>query len=473
LEEAMGRKSLLQSTKKAAQKKKAAEKAVRAAAPAGTGVKTQSTSGKGAASVKEAKVTETKGLKAAVLDKKTVPAKKIATPKAAVAPKRDAAKPKIAAAPAKKVEVSLKDLLFKRFDTGGKVHPVEVKKAATQIPDAPPFVSGGDKKETERIRGLLFKAFRVVAGSETAGEKPGAAAKPRIAAAPAKKVEVSLKDLLFKRFDTGGKVHPVEVKKAATQIADAPPFVSGGDKKETERIRGLLFKKFALTESPGVVGKGPSPTAATPSAVKDIPPYKPASCPPGQAAGKGKKIALCALVALVAILLGASFSNQNNFYLKEKNGAVEVWRGKFAPAGEELLFNLDGMKLPEDVKNVYSKKEISPILFNFLQDKADALLDAPQGPDFGAVKGHLRQARDFAPTPMLRAGIESRLRGIDFMVLFYRADIALGKGTLPDLMAAKAYLGKALSFASTSYQRDLLAKMTTVADEAIAALPEK
>jgi len=40
-------------------------------------------------------------------------------------------------------------------------------------------------------------------------------------------------------------------------------------------------------------------------------------------------------------------------------------------------------------------------------------------------------------------------------------------------MAAKAYLGKALSFASTSYQRDLLGKMTTVADEAIAALPEK
>ncbi len=468
----MGRKSLLQSTKKAAQKKKAAEKAVRAAAPVGKAVNKQGISGKGTASVKEAKVAEPRGLKITVADKKTVPVKKAAPGKVAVELKSDAVKPKKVVAAAKKVEVSLKDLLFKRFDTGDTVRPVEVQRAAIKIADAPPFVSGDDKKETERIRGLLFKAFRVTAGPAPAGAESGAAIKPKVVAA-AKKVEVSLKDLLFKKFDTGGRVQPVEVQRAAIKIADAPPFVSGGDKKEEERMRGLLFKKFALTGGPDAVGKGPSPTVTTPSAEKEIPPYKPASCAPGQPAAKGKRIALWGLVALVAILVGASFSNQNNFYLKEKNGVVEVWRGKFAPAGEELLFNLDGMKLPADVKNVYSKKEISPILFNFFQDRADALLDAPQGPDFGAVKGFLRQAREFAPTPMLRTGIESRLRGIDFIVLFYKADTALGKGTLPDLMAAKAYLGKALSFASTSYQRDLLGKMTTVADEAIAALPEK
>jgi hypothetical protein len=60
------------------------------------------------------------------------------------------------------------------------------------------------------------------------------------------------------------------------------------------------------------------------------------------------------------------------------------------------------------------------------------------------------------------------LKGIDFVVLLHRADIALTKGTLPDLRAARGYLDKAASYASSSYQREQLAKTRAVLERAIA-----
>jgi hypothetical protein len=65
------------------------------------------------------------------------------------------------------------------------------------------------------------------------------------------------------------------------------------------------------------------------------------------------------------------------------------------------------------------------------------------------------------------------LDGIDFVVLLHRADIALTKGTLPDFQAARGYLDKAASYASSSYQREQLAKTRAVLEKAIAGVKNR
>jgi len=350
-------------------------------------------------------------------------------------------------APAQKKKRTLKDLLFTQFEAKGKQRkPVKIKEKMVKIPTAPPFVSGYGKKAAEQVRALLFQQFNLP-----------------IAPPVQKKASVSAKDLLFKKFE-GAAVTAVKIEKASVAIPEAPPFISGYGKEETEKIRALLLKQFAIAKGEAVKMQEPLATAQT------VPSYEPApDAATSDPMAMGKKMALCALIALVAILIGASYSNRGNYYLREADGVVQVWQGKFAPSGEEMILTLDGVTMPEDGQPVYSKQEISPLVFDYLLGSADALLDASQGPDFGAIKKNLFQATDFAPTPVVRTRVENRLRGIDFIVLFHKADIAIGKGTLPDFKDAKAYLARARSAAYTEYQRDIVKRTETVVDEAIAA----
>jgi hypothetical protein len=304
-------------------------------------------------------------------------------------------------------------------------------------------VTGYGKEETKRILALLRQKIGL------------SAVKPA-----ARKPLASAENLLFKQFE-GATITPVKVKKASVDVADAPSFVTGYGKKETAKIRALLFKQFTGKES-----KAPVVEEAAPKTSKPVPAPQPAAVTPAKGSvARGKGFAVWALVALVAILIGTSYSNRGDYFLKEVDGVVQVWQGKFAPSGEELLLTLDGIAMPEKVQAVYTKAEISPIIFDYMMGKSDALLDAPQGPDFGAIKKHLHQAKEFSPTPMLKTRVQNRMRSIDFVVLFHRADIAIAKGELSDLMTAKAYLQKAKTVAFTNYQRDMATRATAVVDE--------
>lgn len=299
--------------------------------------------------------------------------------------------------------------------------------------------------------------------------------------AAVKKPRVSIRDLLFKKFDAGAPEMPVAAsvleKKRPAKIPEAPPFVTGYDEEETKRIRAMLFKKFDLKgEAPvEVVEEAPEGEAvATPPPVEErVPEYQPAASVSSEGSepmAKGIKVGLWALAVLMAIIIGTSFSNRAKFYLKDVDGVVQIWRGKFAPAGEELLLSLDGIKTQEPRKDVYTREEICPIVFSYFQDKADAVLDEPRGPDFGKIKAHLYQAASYAPTKELREKVRLRLKSMDFIVLFHKADIAFGRGTLPDLEAARAYLDRAGTYASSDFQRELLVGTRAVVDSAFAAL---
>jgi hypothetical protein len=359
--------------------------------------------------------------------------------------------------------------------------PLLKDKAEKQLGEAGQGAARG-KKTPAKSRpaaksGAKVKKKAAVAAGSKAKARTTAKTKGKKSAAP-KKPKVSKKDLLFRKFGTTAAKEPAGKRayppKAPLAFPEAPPFVTGYDEEETKRIRGLLFKQFDMkVEAPPEAARAAAPAevAAMPSGPETLAAYQPP--PPVVSAGAGGtslaiKAGLGALAVLILIIIGTSLSNRGMFYLEKVDDGVQVWRGKFAPIGKELVLHLEGMELPSPVRDVYSKEEVYPMAFSYFQGKADGLLNDPGGPDFSRIRGYLHQAASYAPTEAMRHRTQARLDGIDFVVLLHRADIALTKGTLPDLRAARGYLDKAASYASSSYQREQLAKTRTVLEKAIA-----
>lgn len=328
------------------------------------------------------------------------------------------------------------------------------------------------------------------AAAKKAATRSNPKAEPKLAAkangkkaAAARKPKDTAKDLLFRKFAAGAvdKVSEAPHKKEAPlEIPDAAPFVSGHDEQETKRIRALLFKHFDPKDEPAmeeIKEAAPVEEAAQPAPEvfkrqKYETPNQVLTGRPHPMAGMVKG-GLCGLAALVAVIIVASFLNTGKFYLENVNGAVQVWRGRFSPTGKELVLSLDGMEASRPLQAVYSETEIRPLVFGYFRDKADAILNEPGWGDFTKIKEYLHQAASYAPTGELREMVQLRLDDIDFLMLLHRADVALGKGKIPDLEAAKTYLDKAVLYASRDYQRDILGKTKAAVEGEIAALEAK
>lgn len=157
-----------------------------------------------------------------------------------------------------------------------------------------------------------------------------------------------------------------------------------------------------------------------------------------------------------ALVIYSSFSNMNNYYIKATDGAVEIWKGKFAPMSQELFIILPGAQAPQLIKEVYSKEEVFPIIFSYYVDRADALLDIPGMPDFDGIKFYLNKAVSFGTTDDLRKKAYARLNSIDMMILQYKADVAASKETIDGFKTALEYLNKAALLDLDADQRKLI-----------------
>ena len=158
---------------------------------------------------------------------------------------------------------------------------------------------------------------------------------------------------------------------------------------------------------------------------------------------KSIKYIVAFFVILAALVTYSSFSNMKNYYIKPIDGAVEIWQGRFAPMSEKLLVTLPGAPAPQSIKDVYSKEEIFPLVFNYYINRANALLDIPGMPDFDGIKFYLNKAISFGISDDLRKKAYGRLNSIDMMILQYRADVAASKETIDGFKTALEYLNKA------------------------------
>ena len=227
----------------------------------------------------------------------------------------------------------------------------------------------------------------------------------------------------------------------ATEKKPVLPEKKKEEKKEPEKaVQKVVIPKAA---EPPLKVKEPEQ--------KDVVSYEPPTTKeePEQMEKIVKYVVVPCIALILLIIVGASFSNMTKFYINPADEAVEIWRGKFAPLGKQLVIAMPGVQTPKSIKKVYSKKEVFPMAFDYYISEADNLLNMPGIPDFNGIKEILDKSMEFAVTRELSAAAETRLNGIDILVLLYKSDVAASKGTLPDINKAIGYLETA-AFLSTS-----------------------
>lgn len=318
--------------------------------------------------------------------------------------------------------------------------------------------------------------------------------KPKAESAKGKKQQApSLKTLLFKKFDTWQPEKPFVPKETKPSRAfTTPPFFTGKSDAESKKLRALLFKKFDLTEAPAApVEKAPAekpppapPVSPTPPAepAKPVEKAKPATEP---VAAKGKeetvktdappapgapepekrppepeftgcqpppppreadpmeramKFGIAGFALLVLILIAVSASNANRYAVTSSNGGIEIWKGSFAPIGHKRILVLPGVQPPKPLKSRYTKEEAFTLAFDYYLEKADGLLEVSGMPDFESIRRSLTTAASYAVAGNQRAQVNNRLAHLDLMLLLYKADVALGKGTLEGAETAMGHL---------------------------------
>ena len=299
--------------------------------------------------------------------------------------------------------------------------------------------------------------------------KAKAAARAKKPAPKTKKKKVSMKELIHKKFDTWkpDKLYTVTPDEKYLKGFAAPPFASGSE-EETRRIKELLLKKFDIAEIKAAAEK-----AAEPEVSVSYEPPVDTDTTVSDPTEKAMKYLVAALVVLVAIIVGSSMINKTKYYMDANEGALEIWQGRFAPMGEELLITLPGVELPETIKDVYLKKDVFPIIFNYYVEKADTLLEVPGMPDFGGIKNYLNMALSYAVTSDSTEAAYNRLNNIELMILLYKADVAASKATISDLKDAKRYLNEAEGLSTDDLQADMINQKIDEVDIMIADLKAK
>jgi len=332
----------------------------------------------------------------------------------------------------------------------------------------------GKKKAAKKSKA----APKVKAASKPkAAPKTKAAPEPKPAPEPKKKV-VSVNELLQKKFDVW-KPEKIYTVTADVKDVTAPPFVSGSE-EEQKRIRDLLLKKFDLAEIKAAGEKAAADKAAADKAAADkaaepkvsvsYEPPDSGDTLPADPMEKGMKYLAAAVVLLIALVVGSSMINNGKYYIRSTDGALEIFQGRFAPMGEELLISLPGVQKPEKTKDIYSKTDIYPIIFNYYVEKADTLLKVPGLPDFGGIKQYLNKAMLYKTTPDSAEAVFSRLNNIDLMILVYKADVAASKPTLADLREAKGFLSEAARLDVDDARLDLINEKMDAVDKKVESL---
>ncbi len=391
---------------------------------------------------KPAKKTTAKKAPARKTAKKTTTAKskKATKPKKTTASKSKTAKDKKTASAKKKV--TLRELLLRKFEKLGPEKTVSYAPPTPVVAAAPSLIAEQDPREAERLRALLLKKFdyaELVTAAEKAAKEKAAAEKAAAEKAAKEKAEAE-KAAAEKAAKEKAEAEKAAAERAAKEKAEA-------EKAAAERAAKEKAEAEKVTVTYATDEEGTDTTM-----------------------DKTTKILAVTVIGVLLLIGAASMSNMGNYYLKPTDKALEIWRGKFAPKGQKLFMTLPGVRAPANIKPVYSKKDVYPLIFGHYVAQADALLAQKKMPDFGAIRTYLNKAAPFAVTPELKESVSARLRTLDLMVLLYKAEAAASARTRAGFEKALGYLASADRMARTEGERALVAEKKKAVDHALAAM---
>ncbi len=95
---------------------------------------------------------------------------------------------------------------------------------------------------------------------------------------------------------------------------------------------------------------------------------------------------------LLLLIFLASLFHANNYYVRQSDGAVEIWKGTFTPAGKERLLILHGADWDRPEREVYDKKTVYTFAAGAYAAKALALAGASGLPDYNRIDAYLERS---------------------------------------------------------------------------------
>ncbi len=466
-------------------------------------------------SKKKKKAAAKKKMAAKSTPKKKAPAKKAAEakskPTAKAAPKTPKkTAPKKTAPKAK--PVSVKDLLKKKFDIviPDDLYTVPKDKVTPSVFSAPEFFEGFAEANVKRIKGLLAntysekdlqaaaekaaaekaaaekaaaekaaaekaaaeKAAAEKAAAEKAAAEKAAAEKAAAEKAAAEKAAAE-KAAAEKAAAEKAAAEKAAAEKAAAEKAAAEKAAAEKAAAEKAAAEKAAAEKAAAekaaAEKAAAEKAAAEKAAAEKAAAEKAAAQKfevkvsygqskpaPAAKKPADPVDNAIKLMAAGVALLILMVIGGSTSNSFKYYLVEQQGALQIWKGKFAPLGKKMFIELPGVPAPEVLKETYSAGEVYPIVFQYYIDKADALLDVPGIPDFEGIKSALQMALEYGSTNALKMIANERLYNIDRLIFTYKADVAASRGSIDDLNTAIGFLGKVARLTSDEGQKALI-----------------
>ncbi|MEE4357323.1 MAG: hypothetical protein V2I97_12725 [Desulfococcaceae bacterium] len=166
------------------------------------------------------------------------------------------------------------------------------------------------------------------------------------------------------------------------------------------------------------------------------------------------KFAAAAVIVLFSLIIAASYSNSSKYYLESSDIGIQIWKGRFAPMGQELLVTLKGREAPETIKDAYSREEISAMAFAYFMEESNALMKEISYPPLDNVKTMLDQALTFAVSNDQQDAVKTQLNALQLTELLYRSDMAASRGSLEESLV---FLNKAAQMKLDAGQTGLIA----------------
>ncbi|WP_319409304.1 histone H1-like repetitive region-containing protein [uncultured Desulfosarcina sp.] len=343
---------------------------------------------------------------------------------------------------------------------------------------APEFLSGFEAKDAKRIKGLLANTYSekdLIDATQKAAAEKAAAEKAAAEKAAAEKAAAE-KAAAEKAAAEKAAAEKAAAEKAAAEKAAAEKAAAEKAAAEKAAAEKAAAEKAAAEKAAAEKAEAIKKAATRKSDVSvsyEPPPAQATAKKPSDPVDNTMKIFAAGLAFLILLVIGASASNAFKYYLAENQGALEIWKGKFAPMGKKLLITLPGVSAPENIQLVYRSSEVYPLVFQYYIDKADALLDVPGIPDFEGIKATLKTALEYGSSSALRKVAYQRLDNIDRLILTYKADVAASRGTIDDLKAAIGFLRSAGKLTTDKAQEELVAQKIAAHEATIKALEEQ
>ncbi len=335
--------------------------------------------------------------------------------------------------------------------------------------------STAKKKKSGKKSGIEKTTGAVETAPRKKSAKKKAVARKKTAAKKAVPRKLTVKELVFEKFDTWKPEKPFTVTPDENYLKNfsAPPFVSESNKEDEERIKKLLSLGFDMKAINAAGEKAAAEKAAAEKAAAEKAAAEKAAAEKAaaekaaaeqaaaeEAESKKSSIAGMALEAFIPMqktilimitgvvlifipILIASLLNSSRYYLEARHGAVKIFQGAFAPLGKELLVVMPGIQPPEQIKDTYSKEEAFIIAFNYFVERSDALLHIVDMLDFNEVRAALNKAYEYAVTKEQREMVYAKLTAVNLKDLTIKGDIAAGLGTVEGVKKAIGYLDEA------------------------------